>query len=274
MKSFEFDAWDDGRLTVNRDWARVLQSHGLTTFDSLMHQSGGTVAKNLLRERTTTRFELSDDDGKTHGFYIKRHSRPPLKEYIKPWLRLRTPIFGARGEWEAMLRFHAAGIPTMVPVCLGERGSSSFVVTEAIEGHNKLSHWMEAAFQSNGSADRTKIENVIQRIATIAGMMHRAGMHHQDFYLTHLLLPPDESADGIRVIDLGRVRVRRRLATRWIVKDLAQLNYSAPFVTQSDRQRFLEAYLGRPLNDGDRRFVRKIARKSNAIARHSHKHSL
>jgi hypothetical protein len=43
---------------------------------------------------------------------------------------------------------------------------------------------------------------------------------------------------------------------------------------QADRRRFLETYLGRPLNDGDRRFVRKIERKSQSIARHSRKHSL
>ena len=41
-----------------------------------------------------------------------------------------------------------------------------------------------------------------------------------------------------------------RLARRWIVKDLAQLNYSASGVSASDRLRFLTAYLGhRPSND-------------------------
>ena len=73
MKSFAFDAWDGGRLTVNRDFAPLLCQHGLTTFDSLMDFSGGRVAKNVLRERTTTRLDLADGSGESRAFFLKRH---------------------------------------------------------------------------------------------------------------------------------------------------------------------------------------------------------
>jgi hypothetical protein len=76
------------------------------------------------------------------------------------------------------------------------------------------------------------------------------------------------------VIDLGRVRRRRRLGRRWIVKDLAQLNFSAPWLSQQDRTQFLTTYLGRPLSATDRPLIRRIERKTAAIARHTRKNHL
>lgn len=275
MKSFEFETWDAGRLTVNRECADVFRANGLTTFDSLMNYAGGTVAKNVLRERTTTRFDILNRHGVSQAFYIKRHGRPPWKEYVKPLFRLTTPILGARNEWNAILRFHELGIPTMVPVCLGDDGKTSFLVTRSLEGFQKLSEWMTshlASLPKNG--DIAKVRGILHRVAEIARTMHNAGLHHQDFYLTHLLLPLDESAAGIHVIDLGRVRSKQTLGTRWIVKDLAQLNYSAHCVSRSDRKRFLNAYLGHRTTRQDRRLLTRIEKKSQAIARHSRKNSL
>ena len=280
MKNFEFERWDHGRLVVNCASADILRSSGFTTFDSLMHFEGGTVAKNLLRQRTTTRIELPNRESR-EAFYIKRHGPSPWKEYLKPLLRMTRPILGARHEWEAMIRFHKLGIPTMIPVALGESRRDSFVVTKSIEGCSKLSHWMQTYWQRTERADIHKTRQLIEDVARIARTMHSAGLHHQDFYLTHLLMPQGDAQPGLHndqpgiyVIDLGRVCCRKRLAWRWIVKDLAQLNYSADLVTHSDRQRFLKAYLGRPLRSEDRKFVRRILRKSEAIARHSRKHRL
>jgi len=275
LRNFEFESLDEGRLIINREWRGLFTANGLATFDSLMQHSGGTVAKNVLRERTTTRFELTGADRRVQAFFIKRHGRPPWKEYVKPLLRLTTPILGARNEWNAILRFHEMDIPTMIPVCLGESRGTSFLVTKALEGFQKLSEWMdEQRPESLHNGQAAKVRDVIQRVAEIAKAMHGAGMHHQDFYLTHLLLPLDESADGIHVIDLGRVRRRRPLSSRWIIKDLAQLNYSAPMVSRSDRRRFLDIYLGRPAGRGDHRLVKCIKRKSESIARHSKKNGL
>jgi tRNA A-37 threonylcarbamoyl transferase component Bud32 len=116
---------------------------------------------------------------------------------------------------------------------------------------------------------------MIHEVAGIARVMHRAGLHHQDLYLTHFLLREDDDLrHGLHLIDLGRARCRKRLSTRWIVKDLAQLNYSAHLLTPSQRRRFLEAYLDRPLDRGDRPFVERILRKTRAISRHSERNGL
>src|SRR4051812_49026732 len=116
--------WDEGRLTVNRDWARLLKANRLTSFSALMGFEGGEVAKNVLRERTTTRFELANGQSPGEAFYIKRHRPSSWIEYVKPLMRLRRPILGARNEWQAILAFHEAGISTMTPVALGELGRS------------------------------------------------------------------------------------------------------------------------------------------------------
>jgi heptose I phosphotransferase len=118
------------------------------------------------------------------------------------------------------------------------------------------------------------LRRIVAGVADVARTMHAVGMHHQDFYLTHLMLPQSGAPAPIHVLDLGRARSHSRLARRWIVKDLAQLNYSADGVSSSERLRFLKRYLGRRLTRSDRALVRSIVSKSRAIARHSHKNGL
>jgi heptose I phosphotransferase len=263
------ERWDGGRVRIGRPYAELFRRHGLTTFDSVMDYRDATVAKDVLRERTTVRIELTDADGMPRSFYVKRHTPSPWKEYVKPLLRLRRPILGARNEWEAIHHFRRIGIPTMTPVALGEDGRRSFLITEAIEGCVKLSEWLpRAGVQGFDGAV------VRERIAETARRMHAAGLHHQDFYLTHLLVPTDDARARLYVIDLGRVQHRPRLASRWVIKDLAQLAFSARSVPGWDDRDFLARYLGRPLSPSDRRLERQIVAKVAAIHRHSRKNRL
>ena len=274
MRSFALECWDEGRLTVNREFTEILRANKLTTFDSLMHFSGGRVAQNLLRERTTVQIELDGPDGVRRAFFLKRHLPPPWKEYVKPLLRFVRPILGARNEWNAIIQFHHVGIETMIPVALGARGRYSFLLTESIVGCHKLSQWMENGRRPDDASAVRLTSSIVDRVANVARTMHAAGLHHQDFYLTHLMVPDDDPCRTLYVIDLGRACRRKRLGRRWIVKDLAQLNYSARSLSPKDRLRFLEGYLGRTLRDSDRPFVRSIERKTIAIARHSRKNHL
>ncbi|MGE5194362.1 MAG: lipopolysaccharide core heptose(I) kinase RfaP, partial [Deltaproteobacteria bacterium] len=74
--------------------------------------------------------------------------------------------------------------------------------------------------------------------------------------------------------DLGRARQRARLSRRWIIKDLAQLDFSARRLSCRDRLRFLRLYLGRPFRPADRWLVRQIMMKSSWIAAHTAKNNL
>jgi glycosyltransferase involved in cell wall biosynthesis len=269
-RRFSMDAWDSGRVVVNREYAATLDRNGLTTFDALINVSTDETVRKL-PSRETARLALrgAEDDER---FYIKRHTSVPLKEYVKPLLRLTWPILGAENEWDAMIRFHRLGIRTMVPVAYGKDGSRSFVLTEAIEGCESLADWADEHLP--GLESERLIRALIGELATILRTMHDAGIHHQDFYLCHLLRPRANGSSGLYVVDLGRARQRRRLSRRWIIKDLAQLNYSALAVPDRLRLRFLREYLGRPLRRSDRGLIRALSNKARAIERHTDKHGL
>ncbi len=260
--------WDGGRLAVNRRFSRLLEDSGLRTVSAFMEFEGGEVVKQLVVDRRTDRIRIPGREAEFVGF-LKRHRRPRWSEYLKAWLRLTRPILGARGEWEAIWRFHNAGLPTMTPVAFGECQTGSFVLTESLEPGQKLS-----ALAMEPGLKAPSRHRLVREVADLARRMHDAGLHHQDFYLGHLLCRIDQAHEPVHVLDLGRARCLRRLGSRWIIKDLAQLNYSSRNLTSTDRLRFLTRYLGRRPGDEDRRFLDRVVRKSRAIARHSRKHRL
>lgn len=271
MQRLEIESWDGGRMHVNRSFSKTLKEHGLTSFDSVARFRGVTVVRNV-SGHVTARFTLATSRGPAE-FFIKTHRFPPIKEFIKPLTQLRRPVVGARHEWDAMLRLHELGIPSMTPVAMGQRGFSSFVISEAVENCDNLAERLQQAPATERSLLQVK-RRMINTVARIASHMHREGIHHQDLYLCHFLVPRNSDGLDIRLIDLGRVQMRRRLARRWIIKDLGQLCYSARQLTRSDHLRFMRAYLGRSVRPDDKPLLRKIACKAVAIARHSQKHAL
>lgn len=270
--SFTITEWDAGKLRINAAFADLLQRNGLTTFEALMRYAGGQVAKHLIAERPTTRIELAGPEG-LRVCFLKRHAPAKLKEYLKPLIRLRWPRLGARPEWEAIQNFHEVGIPTMIPVACGGDRRQSLLVTLAIDDCEKLSDWMQRMPSPTTLEQIAAARRIVHEVALVVRKMHRAGMHHQDLYSGHILLPKDP-ARGIHLLDLGRVRRCRWLSMTWIIKDLAQLHYSTGWFTATERLRFLQTYLGRTLQRSDRVLIRRVLAKAASIRRHSLKHGL
>jgi len=277
--TFDLVLWDGGRLQVNRPFCRILEANGLTTFESLLNLPQGQVVRQI-KSRSTSRIVLADVPGE-QTFYVKRHRPPRLRERIRPLMNLSWPILGARNEWNAILRFHAAGLPTVTPVAFGQLGQYSLVMTQDVGTDFTLLDWV------NDIADRRRVgksretpqelslnRGLIHRVAAIARQMHASGIFHQDFYLNHMLWRRDPGVPDLHVIDLGRVVHSPNRSRRRIIKDLAQLDFSARRMSCSDRLRFLRLYLGRPFRPGDRWLVRCIVRKSQNIAAHTAKHKL
>ena len=271
MNRFELETWDSGRLIVNQAFADLLRHHDWQTFATIWSRTAdAAIAKKLRTDRITLKFTL-EDRGIERQFYIKRHGRSSWKEYLKPLLRLTWPILGARNEWNAIIDFHNVGLPTMTPVAIGESGSDSFLITESLENCNKLSDAL--ALSKTTPVTPLALRTISVRVAKLARTMHNAGLHHQDFYLGHLM-QAQKTPETIYIIDLGRVQKQTTLSQRWIVKDLAQLNFSASTVPLFERLRFLREYLGHPLTAKDRPLMARIQAKTNAIARHSRKNRL
>jgi heptose I phosphotransferase len=268
---FETHSWDGGRIVVNRDFAPLLSAARLDSFDAVMRHGAGQIVRQV-GTRWTTRLLLEGDSG-LQALYLKRHLRATLRDRVKPLLSLGWPILGARCEWNSLLRFHALGIPTATPVAVGESAGCSFLITEEIPAGRSLLDWT-APPPGQPGWPRHLMRPMIERVAAIARQMHGAGMHHQDFYLNHLIVCGDPEELDIRVIDLGRVRQTARLGWRWIIKDLAQLDFSARALSCSSRLRFLRLYLGRQLTRADRPLIGRIVNKSRRIALHTQKNGL
>ena len=92
-----------------------------------------------------------------------------------------------------------------------------------------------------------------------------------NFYCCHFFVREDAPGEfAIRLIDLQRVQHRRRFRRRWLVKDLAQLAYSAPRdrITRTRRLAFLRRYLGiEKLRPRDKRLIRRVLAKQKRMER-------
>jgi hypothetical protein len=101
--------------------------------------------------------------------------------------------------------------------------------------------------------------------------MHRLGFVHRDLYLSHIFFHEGQLAGPkLSLIDLQRVGKPRWRQSRWVVKDLAALNFSAPasLISRADRLRWLVAYLRcASLDAAGRRLAYRVIGKTERIAR-------
>ncbi len=237
----------------------TLSRHGLDSLDGVMGFSGGEEFKRK-ESRTVTRAWLQEGDRRTQ-IYIKRHRGDGDS--------------GARREWENILLFREASLPTLEPLAFGEGERSgekvSFLITRGLSNATWLDLYMKEHFcrPIKPDAIRRKRE-ILCQVAGLARRMHDAGYIHRDLNLAHIFV--EERPDGAleyTFIDLGRV-VRRPLRfRRWVIRDLATFDadLKPAYATRSDRLRLYLAYSGvSGLEDSDKRMIRRILRKSRRIA--------
>ena len=164
------------------------------------------------------------------------------------------------------------GIPCVKPVAFGEahrglRERRSALLTEAVPGES-LERWVLRW----STADRKTIQRLIAPLAGLVGRFHECGYVHRDLYLSHIFYDPAAPPESsLCLIDLQRVFRPSWGRGRWIVKDLASLDFStpSPLFSKVDRLRWLTHYLGESkLDASTRRMVFRITGKTRRIARH------
>jgi heptose I phosphotransferase len=266
---------DAGRLLVRETFLETLQTLHLVTFDAWFQLSSGDEVRRI-GARATTRM-AAGTLGLPCEVYLKRFQPLGWKERLKNWLSLKAVHHGASPEFEAAIRFQELAIPSVEPLVFGESGGRSLLVTRGLAGYRDLKELLASRHPSLSRSDVRM--QVARTLGDFARTMHAAGLHHQDFYLNHVLARVEDDFEStgpedLRIIDLGRVRERHPLAFRWILKDLAQLHYSAALASPREKMRFLRTYLGRRLQHADRRWIRRLLAKSNWIDQHTQRHGL
>ncbi len=215
-------------------------------------------------------------DGKTCTFFVKRFDDPPASARRQ----VRAARNGARTvagvEWSWMQRLRQDGIACARPVALGEdldsgRETRSVLVSESVPGQS-LERWMAQWHE----LEPRRVREVLLGVARLVSRLHSKGYVHRDLYLSHIFYDASSRGDeALRLIDLQRVIRPRWRQARWIVKDLASLNFSAPpqCFSLADRLRWLLVYLGTgKLDPTVRRLAYRVVGKTMRIARRERRH--
>ncbi|HEY3241883.1 MAG TPA: lipopolysaccharide kinase InaA family protein [Phycisphaerae bacterium] len=257
------------RWYVNPGFSELLTLNGLNTPEAVFDASGQVLNKRGLSSwRTRTRLELQSPRDERSVLFVKRYIRPPWRDQCQRILAGHGWRSTAGIEWHWIEALRAGGVACPQAVALAEclngwREERSAILLAPVPGIS-LERW---------AADRTQrvARDMLLSLAQFVRRLHRAGFVHRDLYLCHIFFEAG-AAEPFHLIDLQRVfRPRRWRRRRWIVKDLAALNYSAPAAVASrrDRLRFLRGYLDQPrLDRSSKRLARAVEAKTRQIAAH------
>ena len=268
----EFIRVDD--LLIRAEYVKLLRAHGLSTLESLFaYQDGECLSKPGLQPwRERIRVTLRNQRGEEEVFYLKRYTAPPAAEQRDQRWSSPQADSTAGLEWHWMLELLDAGIACAQPVAFGEqveegREARSATVSREVPGQS-----LETWGAHRDGVDLELIRHLGIHLARLVGRLHRRGFVHRDLYLSHVYFDAEAPLErALHLIDLQRVLQPRLRHLRWIIKDLAALNYSTPahLCSNSERIRWLKRYLLASRLDLDHKWlVARIAAKTRRIARH------
>jgi heptose I phosphotransferase len=264
-------------VCINDACRQFLSENNLSSFDSFLSIPAEKTIKKVRDDRYTVSVKLLKG-GRSVKAYLKRTSYSWFTNLLKTLRKFTRQRGSLVHEFLNLVKLREIGVPSITPVAAGKRTRGlhcdSFILTEDLGATSKLEDYVPKEFSQPFAEEQAHRKRLLlEAIAEITRGMHRGGVNHRDYYLCHLhILPDAQPWPQLFVIDLNRADRRKRVGLRWIVKDLAALNYSAPeFVfSRTDRMRFLKAYLEtNRLDASGRRLAVKVIRKTRKIARHA-----
>ncbi|MEP6664265.1 MAG: lipopolysaccharide kinase InaA family protein [Verrucomicrobiota bacterium] len=256
---------------VDKNWIETLREAGLQAPEDFFTAIGETLSKPGLGGRYRARISLPEQKS---ALYLKRYGGEKFRDFLNRRFESGSAITVAEHEVTTALALKDAGVRAVQPVAFGLKGKrgprqQSFVVTVGVDGES-----LENFFRSQKQITRDEKLRIIRAVAELAAKFHGGGWRHRDFYCCHIFMAKTRGEISLTLIDLARVFRPRWRAERWQIKDLAQLNYSAPakIFSRADRLRFAQRYFGgEKLSPHQKQILRKVARKTEAIARHDAK---
>lgn len=272
------------RQAATTAWAGALQQAGLSDLSALLAPSFDpqrldgrwtALVKPGLGGRQRWRWEPPHAAAPV---YVKRYARTGWRAQLDRVLRQNARASRAAWEFEQAERLAESYVPVAPAVGFVEQMSGwyerrSAVLLAAAPGDGLDRVWQRCSAANAPITRGLARHELIVRLARFVSAFHHTGCCHRDLYLCHIFADVDPDAERppeFCLIDLARTHRPRLRRMRWLLKDLAQLDFSARRcgATRVDRLRFLEAYLG--LLRGSPRtrwYVRRIVARSDRILR-------
>lgn len=243
-----------GNMYVDERFIERMSAARLDSFDAVFKlESGQQLSKpGLAIHRDRVRLMLSVPGCTSRTAYLKRYRHPPIAEQLRRIIETRGfKRSSARREARLTRILWGMGIPTMTTIAYGQEmlggfERRSFLITDEVPGLS-LERLAESLRPGAGGRISPKERfEIIRELALVVSRLHLNRLFHRDLYLCHVFV--DRTADEgvvLYLIDLARMIERPFNDERWVVKDLAALDYSSPpeVVTRADRVRFLYHYL-------------------------------
>ena len=251
---------DKRALRTNRDFVRLAVAEGVA---HAVRQVPGQEVLRLLRDpmqpirqyrhwpvklshsSLVVEAELRLLDGLVKVAY-KRSRR-------KNWWKRCLGLFRTSRALQGWKRGHALlqrGIATARPllVCQPRQGllpRDSYLATVWIEGAQNLHLFGWELARRDAVHRRRRVRQCAVSLGRLLGRMHAWNVVHRDLKACNLVVVEQLAGIDAYVIDLDGVQLRRRLRWSTQVQNLARLAISLeahPWITRTDRLRFLRAY--------------------------------
>lgn len=227
-------------------------------FDYFFNLSGDIYRQ--VKSRVTIKACINNQN-----YFIKKHWKITLSEFIKNIFSLKWPVTSAMSERQAIEAIKRFNIKTMDVAAYGWREHSSFIITKSIEPNLELDKICE---QLKYHKNYFKLKKyLIKYIAAVTRKMHLHGLNHRDYYICHFLLNIQGVSEitsvldsnsavsqnleqllgqNIYLIDLHRMQIRDKVPQRYLIKDLGALLFSVRNLglSKSDYIRFIRDYMG------------------------------
>lgn len=262
----------------DEDYKTGLSKLGLNSIDAVFaFDSAQDLSKdNLPGYRSRLRFEIKSPPA---TLFLKRYDSPPILVQLKNWLTARRWTSCGLLDFEPITKLTTAGINTPKVISYGEKWGMffekrSFIITEKIPDADSLERKLPDYFNDDSAIENLKLRrNFIAKLAAFIKKFHQTKYRHRDLYFSHIFYGDN---GRFHLIDLTRTFKPTLFYERFRIKDIAQLNYSAPgkYFSKTDRLRFYLGYTGKDkLTHKDKTFIRKVINKTRRMAKHDIKHN-
>ena len=268
-----------GNCFINKDYTQLFKDLNLDSMDKVFDFHSGTKLEKptLQKFRTRICFTADTQQGTEQTFYLKRYQNPPATLQLRNWLDHRARKTTAEYDMGPIQELTKANIQTPTIVAYGIELSGlfekrSFVITLGLQAQSMEKSLPQYVKAPKNREQYNKRKQFILDLADFVRRFHNTGYRHRDLYLCHIF---HSEETGFHLIDLNRVFKPMIFASRFTIKDLAQLHYSSPgnIFTDTDRLRFYLQYAKKQkLSRFDKFFTKQIRFKAWKIAEHDIRH--